>query len=87
MSTERAFVTGCTEADFTRLMPVAFPAATYDPATRRYTAPGWSLTLGPPTHRAIASIRIPQMEVVFRFDTDPEPILERFFRYFQKGGG
>jgi hypothetical protein len=83
-------VTGCTEADFQRLMPVAFPGVTYDTATRRYVAAdgGWSLALGTPGFRAIAAIRVPMMPAVFRFETgDAETVLARFFRYFQKGGG
>ena len=80
----------CTDADFHRLMPMAFPGIVFDPARRCFTPPdgGWSLELGEPATRYIASLRLPVIDATFRFPAaDADTVLATFFRYFQRGGG
>ena len=80
----------CTEADFFRLMPIAFPGIVFDPARRCFTPPdgGWSLELGEPAMRQLASLRLPVIDVVFCFPAaDADTVLANFLRYFQRGGG
>lgn len=81
---------GCTEADFHRLMPIAFPGIRFDPALRRFTpADGsWSLELGEADTRSIASLRLPVIEARFHLPTAAaEAVMATFWRYFQRGGG
>lgn len=78
------------DADFHRLMPLAFPGITFDPATRRFTPAegGWTLHLSAPGRLPLASVHIPTLDVTFFFETaDPDAVTGRFLRYFMKGGG
>ena len=80
----------CGEAEFHRLLPMAFPGIAYDPALRRFTPPdaGWHLDLGAIGVIAIASVRMATIEVIFEFvSADPGRVLARFWLYFQRGGG
>ena len=87
---ERRYVMTATEADFRRLMPLAFPDINYDAATRRFVPPegGWSLELGAVGRLALTSVRMTTIEVIFRFDgADSAAVFARFMLYFQRGGG
>jgi hypothetical protein len=79
----------CTEADFHRLLPAAFPGVAWDAATRSFNhGDGWTLRLGVPRERRIAGLCLPVMDVAFEFrGLDAGRVLERFFMYFQRGGG
>jgi hypothetical protein len=79
-----------TDADFHRLLPLAFPGIGFNPATRRFTPAegGWVLDLSLPGHLPLTSVRIPTLDVTFHFETaDPTAVTARFLRYFMKGGG
>ena len=79
-----------TEADFHRLMPLAFPGIRYDAATRRFSPSdcGWSLELGAVGRLALTSVRMTTLEVIFRFEgADSAAVFARFMLYFQRGGG
>ncbi len=81
---------GCTEADFHRLMPIAFPGIAFDPARRRFTPPDgmWTLDLGEPATRQIASLVLPTIEATFRFRAaETGTIIMTFLKYFQRSGG
>lgn len=87
---ERRYVMTATEADFHRLMPLAFPDIGFDATTRRFLPPegGWSLELGAIGRLALTSVRMTTIEVVFRFDGAEIPaVFARFMQYFQRGGG
>ncbi len=87
---ERRYVMTATEADFHRLMPLAFPDISFDAATRRFLPAdgGWSLELGTIGRLALTSVRMATIEVIFRFDgADSAAIFARFMLYFQRGGG
>jgi hypothetical protein len=78
------------EADFHRLLPLAFPGVTFDPVLRRFTAPdgGWFLELSAPGRLGLSSVRMATLDVTFHFpDADPEAVTARFLRYFMRGGG
>lgn len=80
----------CTEADFRRLMPVAFPGILFEPARRRFapTDGSWSLELGAAGVRGIGSLRLPVIEANFRLRAaDADAVIATFWRYFQRGGG
>ena len=86
----RRFSMACTEADFRRLMPLAFPGVSFDPARRRFMATDgtWSLELGEQGVREIASLRLPAIEITFHLRVaQADKVLGAFFRYFQRGGG
>mgnify|MGYP006949113997 CR=1 FL=1 len=79
-----------TDADFHRLLPIAFPGVTFNPTTRCFTPVdgGWRLHLGLPGHLPLTSVRIPTLDVTFHFETaDPDSVTTRFLRHFMKGGG
>ena len=79
-----------TDADFHRLLPLAFPGIGFNPATRRFTPAegGWVLDLSLPGHLPLTSVRIPTLDVTFHFETaDPSAVTARILRYFMKGGG
>jgi hypothetical protein len=87
---ERRFLMAGREADFRRLMPIAFPGVGYDAARRRFTAPdgGWSLELGEAESLVIAALRLPMIAATFHFTmADAEPVIATFLRHFQRGGG
>ena len=80
----------CTEADFHRLMPMAFPGIVFDPLRRCFTSPDgtWSLALGEPATRDIASLRLPMIEATFHVRAaEADTVIATFLRYFQRGGG
>ena len=79
-----------TDADFHRLLPLAFPGIGFNPATRRFTPAegGWVLDLSLPGHLPLTSVRIPTLDVTVHFETAaPSAVTARFLRYFMKGGG
>ena len=86
----RRYVMTAVEADFHRLLPVAFPGVTFDAATRRFTAAdgGWTLELSQPGRLALTSVRMATLDVTFRFGgADADAVTARFLRYFMRGGG
>lgn len=88
------FEMGCTLADFHRLLP-GVAAVRYDGTLRQFTheeeSRGWSVRLGEPRERSIASVRLPVLDVTFVFHGYRQPeidaITERFFAHFRRGGG
>ncbi len=88
--TTRTYVMTAVEADFHRLLPLAFPGVAFDPARRRFTAAdgGWFLELSLPGRLGLTSIRMATLDVTFHFDgADPDVVTTRFLRYFMRGGG
>jgi hypothetical protein len=91
----RRFVMACTEADFHRLLPAAMGSFCYDAASRCFTGAtaerSWRLCLADAGERRIALLRVPLTEVFFTFtgytEAEVEAVMQRFFVYFQRGGG
>jgi hypothetical protein len=85
----------CTEADFHRLLGAAMGPYQYDPSVRAFSHSeaerSWSLTLADAGERRIAQWHIALTEVTFRFcgyaEDEIERVLQKFFAYFQRGGG
>jgi hypothetical protein len=78
------------EADFHRLMPLAFPGIAWDPARRRFTPHDgdWWLELSQPGRLRVANVGLPTITATFGFaGADAAAVLARFHRYFQRGGG
>jgi len=86
---------GLTHAEFYRSLP---PAIAHRPFTThgnkvRIEDGGRVVTidLGPQRYRPIASLRMPFVEATFTFvgysEPDRRQFMERFERYFQRGGG
>lgn len=86
---------GLTHAEFYRSLPAAIAHRAHtveddrvriDDGTRTVT-----IELGPQRHRSIASLRLPYLEARFTFEGFSTPerqkFMERFERYFQRGGG
>ena len=86
---------GLTHAEFYRSLPAAI-------AHRAFTTEGnqvriedgariVTIDLGPQRYRPIASLRMPYVEATFTFvgyaESDRRQFMERFERYFQRGGG
>ncbi|WP_052761103.1 hypothetical protein [Sedimenticola thiotaurini] len=86
---------GLTLADFTRSLPGAIEPLTYRTEGRVFTIehPAGSIviTLGETGERRIASLSLPVTPVEFQFngldETDRQRFMDRFDRYFQRGGG
>lgn len=86
---------GLTHAEFFRSLPaaIAHRAFTVDNDRVRIEQEGRSviIELGPQCYRSIASLRLPYVEVRFRFvgftTGERQDFMERFERYFQRGGG
>ncbi len=85
----------CSEADFHRLLGAAMGPNEFDPLRRTFshveTDRTWSLTLSDAGERRIAQWRMELTEVTFRFcgydESEIERALQKFFVYFQRGGG
>ena len=86
---------GLTHAEFHRSLP---PAVDYHPFTVEndrvqidYGERNVTIELGAQQQRSIASLRLPYVEVRFTFvgfsTPEREDFMERFERYFQRGGG
>lgn len=86
---------GVTHADFFRLLPQVLDGYSYrrvgpviiaNQAQRRLT-----LRLAPEEERRLASLRLPVTRVSFEFDhytaAEADALLDRFARYFHRGGG
>jgi len=86
---------GLTLADFLRSLPSAIEPLTYRAEGRVFTIdhPAGSvvITLGETGERRIASLSLPVTPVTFQFNgldgSDRERFMQRFDRYFQRGGG
>jgi len=86
---------GLTHAEFFRSLPPAIAPRSYivDGHRVRIDAGERTVTidLGPQRYRSIASLRLPYVEVTFTFVGFSTPerrkFMERFERYFQRGGG
>lgn len=86
---------GLTHAEFFRSLPPAISPRrfTAEEDTVRIDDEGRTVTieLGPQRYRSIASLRLPFLEVTFTFTgysaSEREAFMERFERYFQRGGG
>jgi hypothetical protein len=90
VTVSRHFVMTASEADFHRLLPLAFPGVTFDAVNRRFTAADgrWTLELSLPGRLALTSVLMATLDVTFRFeDADPDVVTARFLRYFMRGGG
>ena len=75
-------VSECTEVAAQKLSAAA------DPRARMLRKRRWALRLGVPRERRIAGLCLPVMDVAFEFrGLDAGRVLERFFMYFQRGGG
>jgi hypothetical protein len=85
----------CTEADFHRLLPAAMGPFVYDATNHSFehATPerSWRMTLADAGERRIALWHMPLTEVVFSFagytEAEVEAVMQRFFVYFQRGGG
>jgi len=86
---------GLTHAEFHRSLP---PAIAHRPFTAEDTRvriedAGRSviIDLGPQRYRCIASLRVPYVEATFEFSgfssSERQAFMDRFERYFQRGGG
>lgn len=86
---------GLTHAEFHRSLP---PAIAHHPFTFEngqvqidYEERSVTIELGAQQQRSIASLRLPYVEVRFTFvgfsTPEREDFMERFERYFQRGGG
>jgi hypothetical protein len=86
---------GLTHAEFHRSLPpaIAHRAFTVENNRIRIDVGERTVTmeLGPQRYRAIASLRLPYVEVTFTFigfsGGERHAFMERFERYFQRGGG
>lgn len=91
----RRYVMACTEADFHRLLGAAMGPCEFDPVSRAFSHSeaerAWSLTLANAGERRIAQWHVALTEVTFRFfgysESEVETVLQKFFAYFQRGGG
>jgi hypothetical protein len=90
----RRFDMGITEAEFFRLLPAATgePFVVHGRVIEHQGANrSWRIGLGPSGQRAIGRLRLPTLAVSFEFDgylaVDVDAFMERFFRYFRRGGG
>jgi hypothetical protein len=80
--------------DFQRLLP-AVATVEYDPTLNQFThdEPGkcWNLQLSNPRKRHVAGLKLPLVDVALTFDgyteAEIDPVIERFFTYFRRGGG
>ena len=86
---------GLTHTEFFRSLPPAISPRTFtvDDDVVRIDDKGRTVTirLGPQQHRSIASLQLPFLQVTFTFSgyatSEREAFMERFERYFQRGGG
>lgn len=86
---------GLTLADFVRSLPSAIEPLSYDVAGRVFTIahPEGSvvISLGATGERRIASLSLPVTPVAFQFNgldaRARSQFMQRFDRYFQRGGG
>ncbi len=86
---------GVSEAEFFRSLPGAIEHREFTRDDGRvhieYDGRSVTLELGPQAYRAIASLRLPYLEVTFTFsgfsEEDRARFMERFELYFRGGGG
>ncbi len=86
---------GLTHAEFHRSLPPAIAHHPHSVDGHRvlidYGDRSVIIELGPQQHRRIASLQLPYVEVTFVFveftTPDREAFIERFERYFRRGGG
>ena len=86
---------GLTHREFYRSLPAAIAHRPFAVEGHRVVIEQGSGTviieLGPQLYRSIASLRLPYVEARFTFKGIPRPdrdrFMERFERYFRRGGG
>ncbi len=86
---------GLTHTEFFRSLPPAIAGHPYEreghTVSIAYDGRSVTIVLGPERTRAIAALRLPCVEVTFTFRGFPEDerraFMDRFDRYFLRGGG
>lgn len=84
-----------TRAEFERSLPAAVDNVAYSVDGQKFIHRAgnlcWQITLDPLPDRVIALLRLPRHRVGFRLEGYDEAAravwIERFWRYFQRGGG